>query len=327
MSSWITYRASPSLALLKYWGKLDTGDNLPATPSLAVTLGGLYTDTSVRVSTKDSLSIGGELQEPGRFVAFFECLRSRLGVSKRFEARSTNSFPTAAGLASSSSGFAALAGACVQAAGRELPPEQLSQLARSGSVSAARSVFGGFVLLPAGGRCAHQVFDEGHWPGLRIVVAVTHRGPKPVASREAMRKTSLSSPFYRQWVTESAALLPEALRALEARDLEKLGDLTRASYCMMHAAMLAARPPIVYWLPATLAVIQACQELRRSGTGAWETIDAGPQVKILCRDSDVEAVVARVKESWPGIETLLCFPGAGVSISAGENPVSRDPVP
>jgi len=91
--------------------------------------------------------------------------------------------------------------------------------------------------------------------------------------------------------------------------------------------MLAARPSIVYWLPATLAVIQACHELRRSGTGAWETIDAGPQVKILCRDSDVEAVVARVKESWPGIETLLCFPGAGVSISAGENPVSRDPVP
>ncbi len=326
MSSWITCRASPSLALLKYWGKLDTGDNLPATPSLAVTLGGLYSDTSVRVSTEDSLSIGGERQEPGRFAPFLECLRSRLGVSQRFEARSTNSFPTAAGLASSSSGFAALAGACVRAAGRDLPPEELSQLARSGSVSAARSVFGGFVLLPAGGRSAHQVFDEHHWPGLRIVVAVTHRGPKAVASREAMRKTSLSSPFYRQWVTESAALLPEALRALEARDLEKLGDLTRASYCMMHAAMLAARPSILYWLPATLAVIQACQALRRGGTGAWETIDAGPQVKILCRDSDVEAVVARVKESWPKIETLLCFPGAGVSISAGENPVSRDPV-
>ena len=326
MSSWVTCRASPSLALLKYWGKLDTGDNLPATPSLAVTLGGLYTDTSVRVSTEDSLSIGGERQEPGRFAPFFECLRSRLGVSQRFEARSTSSFPTAAGLASSSSGFAALAEACVRAAGRDLPPEELSQLARSGSVSAARSVFGGFVLLPAGGRSAHQVFDEHHWPDLRIVVAVTHRGPKAVASREAMRKTSLSSPFYGQWVTASAALLPEALRALEARDLEKLGDLTRASYCMMHASMLAARPSILYWLPATLAVIQACQELRRGGTGAWETIDAGPQVKILCRDSDVEAVVARVKESWPGIETLLCFPGAGVSISAGENPVSRDPV-
>ena len=185
MSSWVACRASPSLALLKYWGKQEAGDNLPATPSLAVTLGGLYTDTSVRLAEKDSLVVGGAPQDPGRSERFFDCLRSRLEVSHRFEASSVNSFPTAAGLASSSSGFAALAAACARAAGREVPLVDLSAIARIGSVSAARSVFGGFVLLPAGAHSARQVFDASHWPDLRIVAAVTRRGSKPC--RRVMR--------------------------------------------------------------------------------------------------------------------------------------------
>ncbi len=322
MSLWTACRASPSLALLKYWGKLDTGDNLPATPSLAVTLGGLYTDTSVRMAaedSEDSVAVGGTRQDPGRYSRFFDCVRSHLGVSGRFQARSINSFPTAAGLASSSSGFAALAGACARAAGKDLPLEELSGLARIGSVSAARSVFGGFVLLPAGAPSATQAFDAAHWPELRIVVAVLQPGPKPVSSREAMRQTAKSSAFYPQWVSRSQELLPEALHALQDRDLEKLGQIVRASYTMMHAAMLAARPPILYWLPATLAVIRACQELRTQGTGAWETIDAGPQVKILCGAGDAEKVVNRVKEIAPGAQTILSFPGDGISLSqAGE---------
>jgi diphosphomevalonate decarboxylase len=322
MSAWIACRASPSLAVLKYWGKLANGDNLPATPSLAITLGGLHTDTSVRISATDSLSVGGAPQDAARYAPFLDRLRSRIGVSLRFEARSVNSFPTAAGLASSSSGFAALAGACVRAAGRELSLHELSEVARTGSVSAARSVFGGFVLLPAGALSARQVFEAAHWPQLRIVVAVTHRGPKPVSSREAMRQTGMRSPYYREWVSESQALLPEALQALAERDLEKLGEAARASYCMMHAALLAARPPILYWLPATLAVIQVCRELRGRGIGAWETIDAGPQVKILCLDRDAEEVARRVKESVPEVQTLLCFPGDGLSLTSTEEPVS-----
>jgi len=312
MSSWVACRASPSLALLKYWGKQEAGDNLPATPSLAVALGGLYTDTSVRLAEKDSLVVGGAPQDPGRSERFFEYLRSRLEVSHRFEASSVNSFPTAAGLASSSSGFAVLAAACARAAGREVPLEDLSAIARIGSVSAARSVFGGFVLLPAGAHSARQVFDASHWPDLRIVVAVTRRGSKPVSSRDAMRETSERSPFYRDWVSHSQALLPEALQALEKRDLEKLGDVVRTSYSMMHAVMLASRPPILYWLPATLAVIRACGELRARGVGAWETVDAGPQVKILCTVQDAELVTRHVRESAPGTETILCFPGDGV---------------
>ncbi|MGA2613365.1 MAG: diphosphomevalonate decarboxylase [Spirochaetia bacterium] len=320
MNPWANCRASPSLALVKYWGKLETGDNLPATPSLAVTLGGLYTDTSARIAEEDSITVGGWLQDPGRYARFFDCLRSRLRVSSRFQVRSVNSFPTAAGLASSSSGFAALAGACVRAAGRDIPMEELSELARMGSVSAARSVFGGFVLLPEGARAASQAFDVAHWPDLRIVVAVLRPGPKPVSSRKAMQETAEKSPFYPQWVSQSRALLPEALQALQDRDLEKLGQIVRSSYSMMHAVMLASRPPILYWLPATLAVIHACRQLRDRGTGAWETIDAGPQVKILCSAADAQKVVRGVQEAAPEARTILSFPGDGISLTSAEEP-------
>ena len=104
----------------------------------------------------------------------------------------------------------------------------------------------------------------------------------------------------------------EALRALEKRDLELLGETARRSYSLMHAATLAARPPILFWLPATVAVIHACAEMRAEGIGAWETIDAGPQVKILCLDGDAATVTARIGAVSPGIETILCRPGPGL---------------
>ena len=322
MSAWRTCRASPSLALLKYWGKLDGGDNLPATPSLSVTLGGLWTETAARPAETDSVSIAGVLQGPGRFASFLDHLRSVLGVSLRFEARSVNSFPTAAGLASSSSGFAALAGACARAAGRDPAPEVLSDIARMGSVSAARAVFGGFVLLPAGARAARQLHDADHWPGLRIVVAVTEPGRKPQSSREGMQETRARSPYYGQWLSVAPTLLPGALQALEMRDIEKLGEAVRWSSGLMHAAILATRPPLLYWLPATVAVMRTCEELRKKGIGAWETVDAGPQVKILCLEADAERVAAAARESAPGVQTLVCAVGPGLSHGLAEEPGS-----
>lgn len=312
-------RAGPSLALVKYWGKEIKGDNVPATPSLAVTLGGVYTETRAAivavvpaVDAQDMISVDGIAQDPARYSAFFDALRHTLGIATRFRAASINSFPTAAGLASSSSGFAALAGACARAAGCEPSATDLSAIARAGSASAARSVFGGFVLLPAGARRARQLHGPEHWPDLRIVVAITHRSAKPVPSRRAMEETRSTSPYYFSWIKQSAELLPEAMRALETRDLELLGETARRSYSLMHGAILGAQPPLLYWLPGTVAVIHACAAMRASGVGAWETIDAGPQVKILCLEKDVPAVVARMGSLGSGIQTIVCSPGPGL---------------
>jgi diphosphomevalonate decarboxylase len=309
-------RASPSLALLKYWGKLDRHENTPATPSLAVTLGGLHTETSVSLpedaARGDTVAVNGRAEPPERYAAFFDRVRRALRRDLVFAAESRNDFPTSAGLASSSSGFAALAAACVWSADAELPAARLSELARLGSASAARSIYGGFVLLRRGARSAEQLYPPEHWPELRVLAAVTEARPKEVPSRDAMELSRLSSPYYPAWTRSSAALLPEALRALADRDLERLGDLARTSALRMHAVMLASRPPVCYWVPHTLAVMGACAELRRRGVGAWETMDAGPQVKVLCLEADRSSVESELLAAAPGLQLLVARPGPGV---------------
>jgi diphosphomevalonate decarboxylase len=314
LSAAVLVRASPSLALIKYWGKRDERRNLPATPSLAVTLGGAHTETRIALAEEDRVTLDGQEQDRERFVPFFDALRRRLRTRARFQADSRNSFPTAAGLASSSSGFAALAVGCARVAGGALSDRKLSALARLGSASAARAVYGGFTLLPAGARWARQLLPEGHWPELRIVIAVVSAEAKSLASRAAMQATRSASPFYRGWISDSGRLLARALEGLERRDLQMLGQAARLSYSRMHAALLACEPPALYWLPATVAIIRECASLRARGVGAWETIDAGPQVKILCVEQEVPAVLAGLQEIRPPLATILCRPGPGPAV-------------
>jgi diphosphomevalonate decarboxylase len=324
MSPVVYCRAHPSLALIKYWGKSDIRRNLPATPSLAVTLAGVHTETLVRPAPADGtaadvVAVDGVEQPPERYARFFQALRRRLRTDLRFRADSTNSFPTAAGLASSSSGFAALAAACARASGRELPARELSALARLGSASAARSLFGGFTLLPAGARAARQLLPEQHWPELRVLVAVVSGQAKAFSSRQAMEATRRGSPFYRAWINTAGSLLAEAIAALRERDLQKLGELARLSYSRMHAALLASAPPVLYWLPDTVAIIRACAELRQQGLGAWETIDAGPQVKVLCLAGEAARIADRLAEAAGEPARIIeCRPGPAPEVRVEE---------
>ena len=317
----IACRASPSLALVKYWGKLEGGLNLPATSSLAVTLGGLDTNSLVAASKNgaDHVVVDGKTQDQARFAPFFEALRSRLGSELRFEVESRNSFPGGAGFASSSSGFAALALGCARlvseledrpAASQPSLP-LLSELARCGSASAARAVYGGFTVLEAGALHAEPLLPPDHWPELRIVAAVVARGEKPHSSRSAMAATRETSPYYDNWLSDAPGLFARAKKSLAERDLEQLGEIMRLSYSRMHASALAAEPPILYWLPASVAIIGACAELRAKGVGAWETMDAGPQVKVLCLEKDLAPVRSGLDAAVPGIELIVAIPGPG----------------
>jgi diphosphomevalonate decarboxylase len=305
-------RASPSLALIKYWGKRDARNNTPATPSVAVTLGGLTTQTHVTLAEQDRVTVGDDPQPSARYEAFFRGVRAFLGCRHGFQAVSRNDFPTSAGLASSSSGFAALACACVWASDVEPPMSRLSELARLGSASAARAVWGGFVLLPRGARAAVQLWPPEHWPELRILAVITREGAKGTPTRDAMASTRAHSPYYRAWVRSSRRILPEALRAVADRDLERLGEVARTSSNRMHAVMLASRPPLRYWTPESVAVMDVCAELRGRGVGAWETLDAGPQVKVLCLETDRGAIETALGERLPALRVLRAWPGAGV---------------
>ena len=302
--------ASPSLALVKYWGKIPGGINIPATSSLAVTLDSLKTDTLVELNEQDVVHINGKVQERGRFVPVFDEVRSVSGSEIHFRADSSNNFPTSAGLASSSSGLAALVAACFSEARIGVSERTLSRVARIGSGSASRAVFGGFTSFPRGSQWARQVAPAEHWPTFRVVVARISAESKPVSSRDAMEHARSTSPFYEAWLHHSATLMDEAEDALLGRDLEKLGDAMRASYLSMFSTMFSSRPPIVFWLPGSLEVMHRAADLRTQGVPVWETMDAGPQVKLVTDAEHLSAVMEAVSD----FEPMSSGPGDGVRI-------------
>ncbi len=305
--------AGPSLALIKYWGKQSRESNTPATGSLAVTLSGLESRTTARFADADSVTVNDQLQPLERFTPFLKALRQRLDLTGRsFAVVSTNNFPTAAGLASSSSGFAALAGALAALSGRVVEPALISSLARLGSGSATRPVYGGFTVFDAGAEAAEPEQSEAFWPEFRVVIAVVREGAKAVSSRVGMESSRQTSPYYREWVATSPAVLTAARSALASRDWAVLGPLIRQSYLRMFSTMFTAEPPLIYWQPESLALIQALDELRREGFQAWETMDAGPQVKIFCPADQAAPLASALDARVPGLRYLTAAPGPGL---------------
>ncbi|AKS42270.1 diphosphomevalonate decarboxylase [Wenzhouxiangella marina] len=305
-------RAGSNIALVKYWGKRDEALNLPATGSLSITLDTLHTDTRLVPDPSlaaDQFELNGRPADPARLRAFLDRFRALAGREGHFQVISSNSFPTSAGLASSASAFAALAVAANRAFGLDLSPTRLSELARQGSGSAARSIFGGFVEMargeaPDGSDCvARPLAPAEHWP-LEVVVAVTSEEAKSVSSSEGMRRTMRTSPYYPAWVEQVDRDLALARESILSRDFAALADVAEASALAMHASALAARPGVIYFKPATLACLERVRELRASGLDVFFTVDAGPQVKAICRPEHRRPVADALAE-LPGVHRVL----------------------
>lgn len=320
--------AHPNIALAKYWGKLDRPGNLPAVPSLSITLDGMTTTTTVTFDpalSEDRISYGRSPAPPElttRAVALLDRVRAAAGVRTRASVETANDFPTASGLASSASGFAALALAATRAAGLDWELARVSDLARRSSASAARSLYGGFVALPAGSAetdllAAEPVATPEHWDVV-VVVAVTTEEAKKVGSTDGMQHTMRTSPLYGAWV-QAAPLLYERVRgAVLARDFAALGAAAEQSALAMHGTAMGADPPLVYFRPATVAALARVRALRAAGTLAFATIDAGPHVKVLAEARDLGTVTAAMREV-PGVERLIVArPGAGATATPVE---------
>lgn len=293
--------AHSNIALVKYWGKRDTALNLPGAGSLSMALAALTTRTEVRraparesdhVVLDGSPASGAASQRVSRFL---DLIRVAAGSDDAAEVVTTNDFPTAAGLASSASGFAALALAAVDAYGLDLSPDELSVLARRGSGSAARSIPGGWALMHAGeasdGRdaFARQIAPAEHWD-LRCVVLITATGAKDVGSTAGMNRTMMSSPYYPAWIETVDVDLADAEPAVMARDFELLATVAERSCLRMHASAIAADPGVLYWNGQTVELIHRVRSARASGIPVFFTIDAGPHVKVFCEPSAVPAV-------------------------------------
>jgi diphosphomevalonate decarboxylase len=308
--------AHPNIALIKYWGKSDLPGNVPAVPSLSITLGGLTTRTEAELtdSPGDEFVLNGATVEDVRVLACIDRFRAAAGYENGVRVTTRNDFPTAAGLASSASGFAALVGALNGVFDLHMSPAALSVEARRGSASAARSIHGGFVSLTGDADDpeswqGRQDAPVEHWP-LEVVVAICSNAAKAVFSSEGMRATAATSPYYDRWVSGADDDFCHAQAAIQSRDFEMLAQLSEASCLKMHALMLSTRPPLIYWNAATLACIARVRALQADDVPVFFTIDAGPQLKAVCLPEAAETVAAALSVT-EGVEGIIRSPIGG----------------
>jgi diphosphomevalonate decarboxylase len=309
--------AHPNIAFIKYWGNRDDALRLPANPSLSMNLGDLYTITTVSFDEKlvgDEVLIDDQPADAAaraRVSGHLSLVRGRAGLKAFARVVSRNNFPAGAGVASSASGFAALTVAACAAAGLALGEAELSALARRGSGSASRSLPGGYTewLMGRGNASsfARSVAPSEHWE-LRDVVAIVSRAHKTVGSSRG-HGLAVSSPLHTARVSAVPAMLAACKRALLARDLAAMGPILEQDALMMHAVMMTSRPPLYYWTPGTLEIVQAVQRWRGEGLAVYFTIDAGPNVHLICAAGDA-AVVERRARALPGVlDILVSGPG------------------
>ncbi len=324
--------AHPNIALVKYWGKADASLALPATGSVSMGLDVFPTTTTVTVDggsgdgleARDAFTLNGRVVEDGALVRvreFLDLVRDLAGSDAHASVVSENTVPTGAGLASSASGFAALAAAASSAYGLDLSTRDLSRLARRGSGSATRSIPGGVAVWHAGD-------DQGSYaepipaPPMAMVVVTIDAGPKPIGSREAMRRTIATSPFYPAWVTSTTETVGDMLDACAAGDFTRIGEITESNALRMHATIEGAFPPIRYLNARSVAVFDAVAELRAAGVEAYATADAGPNVVVLTKPEDRGAVASALAGFGDVIESGT---GPGARLVRSEGTGTPDP--
>lgn len=321
MSQQSFYRAHTNIALIKYWGKRHQQLILPMTNSLSLTLDAFYTDTKVTLSKEfafDRFSLNGQIQpldEQTKISKFIQLFRYLANDDTSVHIESVNHVPTAAGLASSASAYAALACALNDAFQLNLDAKTLSTLARQGSGSASRSLFGGFVEWHKGdgtlseSSYAEPIDDASDWDIAMLVVVLNHQ-TKKISSRLGMEQTIQTSPFYALWPQEVEKDLALIKEAIKNKDFNTLGMVAEHNAMKMHATTIAANPSFTYWAPQSIEVIQYVQTLRHDlGFECYITMDAGPNVKIICRKSDIDLLEKQLLSIVHRDQLIKAFPG------------------
>ena len=304
-----TGKAPVNIAFCKYWGKRDKELNLPRTSSLSLALP-YYTTTTISITeNSDKVFLNGkEVSADSEFskrtVEFLDLFRPK--VDMYFKVETQNDLPTAAGLASSASGFAAFIMALNDLFGWELKDEQLSSLARIGSGSGARSIYPGFVFWQAGkktdGTDSYAVaMDVPRWDSLRIGLLVVSEDKKDVSSRDGMNTAVATSPYYSAWVKKTNKDIEEMKKAISARDIKKTGEIAEANALAMHATAITSWPPIFYWSSQTVVMMKKVWELREEhNKNIYFTIDAGPNLVLIFEEKDEDVV----KKNFPNVHIV-----------------------
>jgi diphosphomevalonate decarboxylase len=290
--------APANIAFIKYWGNRDPDLRLPVNDSLSMNLSAAVTRTTVAFQPHrdtDRIVIDGSVRAgpaADRVTRHIDLIRQRAGISARALVVSSSTFPAGTGIASSASGFAALTLASSAAAGLVLDERNLSALARRGSGSAARSVPGGFVVWRAAEHdedsYAYSIAPPEHWD-LHDLVAIVSREHKAVGSSDG-HAAALLSPYYEARQVELRQRLPAVTRSLLDRDMATFGPALEAEAISLHVVAMTSHPPLLYWQPATLALMRQVPVWRGQGLVIYFTLDAGPNVHLLCEGHVAAAV-------------------------------------
>jgi diphosphomevalonate decarboxylase len=330
MTTSATARAHPNIAFIKYWGNQNDLLRIPSNPSLSMNLDGFYTETRVEWDAKlkhNVLILNGETPIGGpleRVSKHLDIIRTRLALSTYARVLSTNNFPMGAGIASSASSFAALTLAAVGAAGFTMPERELTTLARLGSGSASRSIPGGFVEWHTGHShetsYAESFAPKDHWDLVDVVVIVSE-AHKIVGSTEG-HHSAATSDLQLARVNGAENRVAICKKAILERDFATFAEIVEYDSNLMHAIMMTSRPPLFYWLPASMAVMQAVRQARQSGLSVCYTMDAGPNVHCICMRNDSVAVSDLLK-SLPGVVNVRMAGVGGKAKLVEDNEVRK----
>lgn len=300
--------AHPNIAFIKYWGNRNDALRLPANGSISMNLDGLQTETTVEFASglpADQLTIDGKpanADQTHRVSEFLDLVRGLAEITQPARVASKNNFPAGAGIASSSSAFAALALAATTAAGLQLSEAELSRLARRGSGSASRSIPGGFVEWLAAdndeGSFSASFAPANYWD-LVDCIAIVSEAHKATGSTQGHHLAG-TSPLQAARVQDAPRRLQACREAVLQRDFATFAEIVEQDCHLMHAVMMTSNPALHYWLPASLAVMQVVRDLRADGAQVCYTLDAGPNVHVLTPANEV-AQIAATLEGIPGV--------------------------
>lgn len=318
-----TARAHSNIAFIKYWGNQDHKLRLASNPSISMNLRNLHTTTQVEWSpdyTADSLILNQQIANPPallRVSNHLQLIRQRLSTSLYARVTSINNFPMGTGIASSASSFAALTLAATSALGESLSEKELSTIARCGSGSASRSIPSGYVEWYAGQThetsYAETFVDYDYWDLVDVIAIVSHEHKK-TGSYDG-HATADTSVLQNARISSAGQRLEHVKKAIEDRDFEQFADIVEEDSNIMHAVMMTSRPPLMYWNPLSLVIMNAVHDWRKNdGLQVCYTLDAGPNVHCICIRKDKDAVISKLSELSDDIDIRVSDAGQGAHL-------------
>ena len=286
----VTVRSYANIAIIKYWGKKKEKEMVPATSSISLTLENMYTETTLSPLPEDARAdefyINGQLQNEAEHKKMRKIIdRYRPEGAGFVRIDTKNNMPTAAGLSSSSSGLSALVKACNAYFQLGLDRKELALEAKFASGSSSRSFYG---PLAAWDKDSGEIYPVKTGLKLAMIMLVLEDQKKPISSRDGMKLCVETSTTFDEWIRQSEQDYKDMLVHLKENDFEKVGVLTEKNALAMHATTKTANPPFSYLTDASYEAMDFVRQLREQGEACYFTMDAGPNVKVLCLEKDLE---------------------------------------